>query len=108
MRLLADLEGWCAAEEVVGALDLDRRLLAAVTGVALSRGEMDRVAERAFTLERLMLARSGRTRRIEDGLAAHFALLCRADGTFVDEAGFKSPGPRAGLANTGIAEEARP
>ncbi len=89
MRPLADLEEWRAAEEVVGDLDLDRRLLAAVTGVELSRAELDRVAERAFTLERLMLARAGRTRSIEDALAAHFALPCRADGTFVDEAGFK-------------------
>lgn len=49
---------------------------------------MDRAAERAFTLERVMLARAGRGRRMEEALAPHFQLPCRADGTRVDSAGF--------------------
>ena len=32
----------------------------AVSGVSLSRAELQRIAERAFTLERLLLARAGR------------------------------------------------
>jgi aldehyde:ferredoxin oxidoreductase len=50
---------------------------------------MERVAERAFTLERAMLARAGRDRKMEEAvLAPHFKLPCRADGTLIDEAGF--------------------
>ena len=35
-----------------------------------------------------MLARAGRSRAMEEGLAPHFQLPCRADGTLVDAAGF--------------------
>ncbi|MFO7916478.1 MAG: aldehyde ferredoxin oxidoreductase C-terminal domain-containing protein, partial [Anaerolineae bacterium] len=66
----------------------DRRLLAAVTGVEKTGEELERMAERAFTLERLMLARAGRGRRMEEALAPHFALPCRSDGTWIDAAGF--------------------
>ena len=88
LRPLANRQELEQAEEVVGDLDLDLRLFAAVTGVAATRQEMTRAAERAFTLERAMLARAGRTRQMEEGLASHFKLPCRADGTSIDEAGF--------------------
>ena len=74
--------------DVTGDLDIDRRLLAAVTGVEMSRKALTRVAERAFTLERVMLARAGRNRAMEQALAPHFRLPCRADGTSIDAAGF--------------------
>ncbi len=45
---------------------------AAVTGVDADRDELTRIAERAFTLERLMLARAGRGRPMEEALAPHF------------------------------------
>ena len=45
------------------------RLLAAVTGESCTREELTRVAERAFTLERLLLARAGRARALEEALA---------------------------------------
>ena len=35
-----------------------------------------------------MLARAGRTRAMEEALAPHFKLPCRADGTSIDAAGF--------------------
>lgn len=88
IRPMDSAEEWYTTEQVVGDLDLDLRLMKAVTGVALSRDEINRVAERAFTLERLMLARAGRTRELEEALAPHFKLPCRADGTSIDEAGF--------------------
>jgi aldehyde:ferredoxin oxidoreductase len=81
-------EEWVCAEDIVGDLDLGRRLLAAVTGVEMTPEEMERLAERAFTLERVMLARAGRGRPMEEELASHFGLPCRDDGTLVDEAGF--------------------
>jgi aldehyde:ferredoxin oxidoreductase len=81
-------EEWQNTEDILGDLDIARRLFAAVTGVELSQEELDRVAERAFTLERAMLARAGRGRAMEEGLAPHFELPCRADGTLIDEAGF--------------------
>ena len=88
VRSLDGIEEWRSTEDIFGDLDHDRRLLAAVTGVDYSRAALDRIAERAFTLERLMLARFGRDRREEEGLAPHFRLPCRADGTLVDEVGF--------------------
>ena len=89
VRPMERREEWEKAEDITGDLELDRRLFAAVTGVELTRPEMDRVAERAFTLERVMLARAGRSRRMEEEtLAPHFKLPCRADGTLIDEAGF--------------------
>jgi aldehyde:ferredoxin oxidoreductase len=36
----------------------------------------------------MLLARAGRSRNLEEGLAPHFKLPCRADGTLVDETGF--------------------
>jgi aldehyde:ferredoxin oxidoreductase len=88
VRSMDSVEEWQNAKDITGDLDLDRRLLAAVTGVELSRKDMDTVAERAFTLERAMLARAGRSREMEEGLAPHFELPCRADGTLIDEDGF--------------------
>ena len=88
VRSMDSFQEWQNAEDITGDLDLDRRLLAAVTGVELTREEIDRVAERAFTLERALLARAGRGRKLEATLASHFELPCRTDGAFVDEAGF--------------------
>jgi len=88
VRPMDGLEEWRVTEEIAGDLDIDLRLLAAVTGQAFTREELNRVAERAFTLERAMLARAGRQRRMEEALAPHFKLPCRSDGTLVDEVGF--------------------
>ena len=89
VRSMESREEWQNAEDITGDLNLDLRLLAAVTGVELTRTEMDKVAERAFTLERVMLARAGRSRKMEEKtLAPHFKLPCRADGTLIDEIGF--------------------
>jgi aldehyde:ferredoxin oxidoreductase len=74
--------------DITGDLDIDRRLLAAVTGMELAREELDEIAARIFNLERVLLARVGRGRPMEETLAPHFALPCRDDGTLVDEGGF--------------------
>jgi aldehyde:ferredoxin oxidoreductase len=74
--------------DITGDLDIDRRLLAAVTGMDRSRQELDVIAARIFNLERVMLARVGRGRPMEEGLASHFALPCRDDGTLLDGEGF--------------------
>jgi len=88
VRPMDSEEEWLTDQTVVGDLDLDRRLFEAVTGRATTREELTLVAERAFTLERLLLARAGRTRAMEEALAPHFRLPCRADGTSIDAAGF--------------------
>jgi aldehyde:ferredoxin oxidoreductase len=88
IRPLAGPEDWATADDVLGDLDLGRRLLAAVTGVEYSQADLDRVAERAFTLERVMLARAGRSRPMEHALVGHFKRPCRDDGTVLDEVGF--------------------
>jgi aldehyde:ferredoxin oxidoreductase len=88
VRPMETQEEWRSTQDLIGDLDLDLRLLAAVTGSEKSREEITEVAERAFTLERAMLARAGRGRPMEESLAPHFELPCRADGTLIDEAGF--------------------
>jgi aldehyde:ferredoxin oxidoreductase len=88
VRPFTNRADWLNSEDISGDLDLDRRFLEEVTGVEFYREELNHIAERAFTLERLMLARAGRSRRMEAGLASHFILPCRADGTLIDEAGF--------------------
>jgi len=88
IRSFKDAEEWKMAEDVVGDIDLDLRLFYAITGKKVDRNELFLVAERAFTLERMLLARAGRSRQMEEPLAAHFQLPCRADGTLVDKEGF--------------------
>jgi aldehyde:ferredoxin oxidoreductase len=90
-QLTAPIEGnvaWRAIENPVGDLDFDRRVLRAVTGLDFTRAELTRIAERAFAIERSLLARAGRSRPMEESLAPHFKLPCRADGTSIDAAGF--------------------
>jgi len=55
-------------EDHVGDPNLDRELFAAVTGRALSREEYDLIAERLFTLNRMILVREGRKGRADDVL----------------------------------------
>ena len=81
-------EEWRQSEDIVGDMDIDLRLLRAVTGEKMDRDALNKTAERAFTLERMMLARAGRSRKMEEQLAAHFALPCKSDGTYVDRDGF--------------------
>jgi len=89
VRPMDNLETWRNTQDIVGDLDLDLRLFAAVTGVEKTHQELEKTAERAFTLERAMLARAGRDRKMEEiVLAPHFKLPCRADGTLIDEEGF--------------------
>ena len=88
VRPFETMEDWRAAEDISGDLDLDRRLLAAITGIDYSRAQLTTIAERAFNLERAMLVLAGRGRAVEETLAFHFRLPCRADGTVVDAAGF--------------------
>jgi aldehyde:ferredoxin oxidoreductase len=88
MRPIETREEWEGAEDITGDLDIDLRLLNAITGRNYTRQQLTRISARAFTLERLMLARFGRSRCMEETLAPHFQLPCRADGTLVDSAGF--------------------
>ncbi len=88
MRRLQSAEEWASTDDVVGDVGLGLRLLRAVTGEEWSAEELARAAERTLNLERVMLARAGRGRPMEQALAPHFKLPCRADGTSIDEAGF--------------------
>jgi len=88
MRPIRDREDWQTTDDITGDLEAGPRLFAAVTGVDMPLSEMERMAERAFTVERAILARSGRGRALEETLAPHFALPCKTDGTSVDRAGF--------------------
>lgn len=88
VRSFQNRESWKKAEDILGDLEYDLRLFEAVTGEKPERDSLSRTAERAFTLERLMLARAGRSRKMEEKLASHFQLPCRADGTSIDREGF--------------------
>jgi aldehyde:ferredoxin oxidoreductase len=88
IRPFRDRQDWLESQDISGDLDLDLRLLRAVTGVDYNRLELTLFSERAVTLERLMLARFGRSRLMEEQLAPHFQLPCRADGTLIDPQGF--------------------
>lgn len=90
-QLVKPLDGrevWQETDDILGDLDIDLRLLAAVTGRQLDRHALTQVARRGLTLERALLARAGRSRALEEGLASHFALPCRDDGTWVDARGY--------------------
>lgn len=88
VRSFSSRQEWKQAEDIYGDLDYDLRLYKAITGEKLDRDSLNKVAERAFTLERLLLARAGRSRKMEETLAPHFQLPCRADGTKIDKEGF--------------------
>ena len=88
MRPLKERREWEEAEDISGDVYLHYRLFATVTGVDLTNDEFTRIAERAFNLERAMLVRAGRGRPLEESLAPHFRLPCRADGTSIDAEGF--------------------
>jgi aldehyde:ferredoxin oxidoreductase len=89
VRPFSSRSDWESSEDISGDLDLARRLLAAVSGLDLDDEHLTRIAERAFTLERMMLARVGRGRKLEESLAPHFKLPCRADGTQIEIDGFR-------------------
>lgn len=88
VRPMASRAEWESSEDIAGDTDLARRLFSAVTGVELSWEELIQAAARAFTLERILMAKAGRGRVMEETLAQHFKLPCRADGTLISEEGF--------------------
>jgi aldehyde:ferredoxin oxidoreductase len=88
VRPFKDRQDWLESEDISGDLEIDLRLLRAATGIDYTRSELTRLSERAFTLERLLLRRAGRSREMEEALAPHFQLPCRVDGTLVDSQGF--------------------
>lgn len=88
IKPMENREEWESVEDITGDLDIDLRLLTVVTGCRISREELDQIAERAISLERLLLARAGRNRDLEEKLGPHFKLPCRADESLVDQAGF--------------------
>ncbi|MGQ9683612.1 MAG: aldehyde ferredoxin oxidoreductase N-terminal domain-containing protein [Anaerolineae bacterium] len=87
-KRISSEQEWRQATDVVGDVGLGLRLLRAVTGEDWSEEELERAAERALNVERVLLARAGRGRPLEETLLPHFKLPCRADGTTIDEAGF--------------------
>ena len=88
LRPVPDWDEFATSDDLGGDLDIDLRLLRAVTGRVYTRADLDRIAERTLNLERMLLARAGRERKLEETLAWHFKLPCRADGTSIDSTGF--------------------
>ena len=87
-KAYSNVSEWIEDEDIYGDLDIDCRMLNAVTGISFSREDLDMAADRAFFIERCMLARAGRYRKHEEALASHFELPCRDDSTFVTNEDF--------------------
>jgi aldehyde:ferredoxin oxidoreductase len=88
MRSIKDIDEWLQMEDISGDIDIDRRLFAAVTGIDMTRDQFNQIAERAFNLERALMARSGRGRWLEETLAPQYELPCKSDGTSINKEGF--------------------
>ena len=89
IKPMCSREEWLATDDIAGDLDLDLRLLNAVTGLDYTRKDMETAADRAFTLERCLLALAGRDRALEESLASHFRLPCRDDDTSLELGEFR-------------------
>jgi aldehyde:ferredoxin oxidoreductase len=61
-----------SADDHVGDPTLDSQLLSAVTGIDFDPGELNRIAERIFSLNRAILLREGRNGRADDTLPEFF------------------------------------
>ena len=85
---MASWEEWVTTADICGDLDLDRRLLNAVTGESYTRASLNLASDRAFNIERCLLARAGRTCKLEEKLASHFNLPNRDDDSRMSSKGF--------------------
>ncbi|MCK4827034.1 hypothetical protein KA005_65475, partial [bacterium] len=83
-----NVQEWLEDEDIYGDLDLDHRLLNSITGENFTREELDRAADRAFFIEKCLLARAGRSRKHEERLYTHFELPCRDDNTYITKDDF--------------------
>lgn len=91
VRSMGPTDDWRTTEQFGGDLDLDVRLLNAVTGRSFERSDLTEAVRRGIAIERVMLAREGRHREMElEALGPHFALPCRADGTSIDAGGLSA------------------
>jgi aldehyde:ferredoxin oxidoreductase len=88
VRPMSSRAEWESTQDISGDIDFGRRLLEAVTGMEISQRDLTLIGERAFNIERILMARAGRSRVMEEGLAPHFELPCRADGTLISREGF--------------------
>jgi len=88
VRSMVNRTEWESSADISGDIDLGRRLFSAVTGIELSGEDLRCIAQRALTLERVLAARAGRNRAMEEMLASHFELPCSSDGTFISKEDF--------------------
>ncbi len=82
LKPFKDMEWWSNADDVYGDLDVEAHLLSACTGFDISNAELEKIAERTFNLERMILVKKfGRNRKTDEMVAPHFELPCKTDGT---------------------------
>lgn len=60
-------------EDGSGDTSIESELYSAVTGVDYTEEELDRVGERIFNLERLIAAREGRNRKVDENVVSFFS-----------------------------------
>jgi len=91
-RLIASFEtdrDFKAADDIAGDTSIESCLFSAATGVSWTEDELDKAGERIYNLERAILVRSGRSRRMDETVIPHFKLPDKYDGTRLDEERFR-------------------
>jgi len=82
LKPIKDRESWIMSSSIYGDLDIEANLLSACTGLKISNIELEKIAERTFTLERMILVKKfNRDRKVDEMVAPHFQLPCKTDGT---------------------------
>jgi aldehyde:ferredoxin oxidoreductase len=82
LKPFKDMRSWTTADDVYGDLDIEANLLSDCTGFDISNFELEKIAERTFNLERMILVkRFDRNRKTDEMVAPHFQLPCKTDGT---------------------------
>ncbi|MBS7627231.1 hypothetical protein KEJ36_00125, partial [Candidatus Bathyarchaeota archaeon] len=82
-------EAFKKAEDITGDTSMESLLFSAATGIDISEARLDRAGERIYNLERAILVREGRSRKMDETVIPHFKLPDRYDGTRLDEEKFR-------------------
>lgn len=84
LKPFKDMGSWTLDDDVYGDLDIEAKLLSACTGLDISNAELEKIAERTFTLERMILVdRFDRRRKNDEMVAPHYQLPCKSDDTWI-------------------------
>ena len=90
MKPITTDEEWNETEDLYGDINLEAELLTTCTGIKFTTKELEKIGERIFNLERIILAiKFGRDRKIDESIATHFELPCKTDKSRISREEFK-------------------